>query len=95
MTPKGTTPESRSRKGTEAAADGHPGASSRYTPPDQHLDKITAPWVVPVMFLLLGLGVLMIVLNYMGLLPGGTDNWWLIGGLGLILGGIVAATQLH
>ena len=29
------------------------------------------------------------------LLPGATDNWYLIGGLGLILGGIVTATQLH
>jgi predicted membrane channel-forming protein YqfA (hemolysin III family) len=58
-------------------------------------DKITAPWVVPVMFVLLGLGVLMILLNYMDLLPGGTDNWYLLGGLGLILGGILTATQLR
>lgn len=89
VTPKGTTPGERPRR------DAAPGASSRYTPPDEHLDRITAPWVVPVMFGLLALGVLMIVLNYMGVLPGGTDNWYLLGGLGLILGGIVTATQLH
>jgi hypothetical protein len=47
------------------------------------------------MFTLLGLGALMIILNYVGLLPGATDNWYLLGGLGLILGGIVTATQLH
>ena len=57
--------------------------------------KLTAPWVVPVMFVLLGLGILMILLNYMDLLPGGTDNWYLLGGLGLILGGILTATQLR
>jgi len=44
--------------------------------------------------LLIG-GALMIIMNYMGWVPGGTSNWYLIGGLGLILGGIVAATQFH
>jgi hypothetical protein len=96
VTPKGTASGNpATRRPRPEAADGHPGASSRYTPPVPLSDKITAPWVVPVMFALLGIGVLVIVLNYMGLLPGGTDNWYLIGGLGLILGGIVTATQLH
>jgi len=45
------------------------------------------------MFTLLAAGALMIVLNYLELLPAATSNWYLIGGLGLILGGIVTATQ--
>lgn len=96
VTPKGTGSGNPARRRPEAeATEGHAGASSRYTPPDPHVEKVTAPWVVPVMFGLLLVGILVIVLNYMGLLPGGTDNWYLIGGLGLILGGIVTATQLH
>jgi hypothetical protein len=49
---------------------------------------------VPVlMFTLLGLGILVILLNYVQLLPGATDNWYLLAGLGLILCGIITATQ--
>jgi hypothetical protein len=40
-----------------------------------------------------GIGVLTIVLNYLGVLPGGASNWYLLGGLGLIICGFVAATQ--
>jgi hypothetical protein len=40
------------------------------------------------------LGFLVIFLHYVDLfLPGAASNWWLLGGLGLILGGILAATQ--
>ncbi|HSL57433.1 MAG TPA: cell division protein CrgA [Acidimicrobiales bacterium] len=73
----------------------HPGSSTRYTPPVPQSEKISAPWVAPVMFALLGLGTAIIVLNYLGVLPGATDNWYLLVGLGFILGGIITATQLH
>lgn len=47
------------------------------------------------MFGLMGLGLVVILGNY--IIPGGhlgtPSNWYLLGGLGLILGGIVAATQ--
>lgn len=52
-------------------------------------------WVPVLMFSLLGIGTLMIILNYVDLLPGGTSNWYLLGGLGLILAGIITATQYH
>jgi hypothetical protein len=45
------------------------------------------------MFTLLGAGLVVIVLNYVGVLPGATNNWYLVGGLGLILAGIITATQ--
>ncbi|MEC7924324.1 MAG: cell division protein CrgA [Actinomycetota bacterium] len=57
--------------------------------------KISARWVAPTMFSLLGLGTLMIIVNYVDLLPGGTNNWYLLGGLGMVLAGIITATQLH
>jgi len=38
--------------------------------------------------------VVVIFLHYVALLlPGASSNWWLLAGLGFILGGIVAATQ--
>jgi hypothetical protein len=45
------------------------------------------------MFTLFGLGVLVIFLNYVGWLPGATDNLYTLAGLGLILGGLITATQ--
>ncbi|MBE51771.1 MAG: hypothetical protein CL448_01865 [Acidimicrobiaceae bacterium] len=57
--------------------------------------KVSSRWVAPAMFGLLGAGTAMIIVNYVDLLPGGTSNWYLLGGLGLVLAGIVTATQLH
>jgi hypothetical protein len=49
---------------------------------------------VPVlMFGLLGLGLVVIFLNYLGLLPGGVSNAYLGVGLASICGGIIVATQ--
>ncbi len=72
-----------------------PPASTRYTPPVPAEVKHSPSWVPVLMFLLLGLGLLVIPLNYLGLLPGSTSNWYLLGGLGLILAGIITATQWH
>jgi hypothetical protein len=83
-TPKGTTP-GRPAPGT-----------GRYTPPAPKLDAPSPLWVPVLMFTLLLAGAVMIVLNYLGLLPtasGDASNWWLLGGLGLISLGFVTATQ--
>jgi LPXTG-motif cell wall-anchored protein len=50
---------------------------------------------VPVlMFTCLGLGVLIILANYVGLMPGGdANNWYLLVGLALITAGFLTATQ--
>jgi hypothetical protein len=55
--------------------------------------KFSPPWVPVLMFALLGVGLVVIFLNYLGVLPGGTDNRWLLVGLVAILGGIITATQ--
>ena len=70
-------------------------SSGRYTAPSAsaHLAP-SGRWVPITMFTLLGAGLLMIVINYMGvILPGAADNWYIFGGLGLILAGIMVATQ--
>ena len=71
------------------------GSNSRYTPPVPEYVKHSAPWVPVLMFTLLGIGIIVILLNYVQLLPGATDNWYLLLGLGFILGGIITATQFR
>lgn len=71
--------------------------SRRYTAPIPAEKKGPSPiWVPVLMFGLWAVGLAMILLNYMGVLPGSGDDgngWYLLGGLGLILGGIITATQ--
>lgn len=86
-TPKGT--------GSRRSSADAPPPSSRYTPPVPPEMKVSPKWVPILMFTLLGLGTLVIFLNYLGLLPGATDNKYLLLGLGGILGGIITATQYH
>ena len=62
-------------------------------PPPKKKPKPSPRWYG---FLVLGLmvvGVAMIVLNYMGIMPGDTRQLWLWLGLGFIAAGFVAATQ--
>jgi len=69
--------------------------SGRYTPPIPRSERVSPKWMP---FLIVGLliaGVLVIVINYLGILPGGASNWYLLLGLGLIVGGFVTATNLH
>ena len=80
-------------KGGPVGSPSRPTPSSRYTPPVPREYKESPRWVPIVMFGLLGLGLIIIFCNYLGVLPGATSNWWLLGGLGCILGGIVTATQ--
>jgi hypothetical protein len=80
---------------TPKADEGGREGSSRYTPPVPKNQKVSPRWVPVLMFTLLGLGALMIFLNYLGLLPGATSNWYLLAGLGFILGGIITATNFH
>ena len=89
-TPKGggrTTPKSTG-SGTH-----HPEASTRYTPPIPKEYKVSPTWVPVLMFTFLAIGLIVIFCNYLGVLPGGTKNSYLLVGLGGILAGIVTATQ--
>jgi hypothetical protein len=68
-------------------------SSTRYTPPTAaDLKAPSRLWVPVLMFAMLGIGALLIILNYVGAL-GGVNNVWLVVGLGFILAGIITATQ--
>jgi len=41
------------------------------------------------------LGVLIVIFNYAGLLPGGVDNLWLIAAIAAIFAGLIVATRYH
>jgi hypothetical protein len=105
VTPKGTKPgelpsaPAPPATGGSASTNANRGprraqsSSSRYTPPIPRSVKQSPPWVPVLMFGLLIVGAIMIVLNYLELLPGSASNLYLLGGLGLILSGIFVATQ--
>ena len=64
-------------------------ASKRPTPPKKQATSeveeqgASPAWYIGLMFGLMAVGIVVILLNYMGLVPGGTDSKWLLGGLGM------------
>jgi len=100
VTPKGGPV----RRGTSSAGgSGRPGAQGRstqagggrYTAPIPREFRQSPPWVPVLILTFFGLGLISILLNYLGLLPGGANNWYLLLGLGLIVAGFIAATRYH
>lgn len=55
--------------------------------PKKH--KESPKWYVALMFGVMAIGALLVILNYIGAVPGGTDSKWLYSGLGLIGVGFV------
>ncbi len=104
VTPKGTRPGdsklptagdrpigsgSHAGEGPKHAA----ASSSRYTPPVPQYMKQSPRWVPILMFALWIIGALVIICYYLDFLPGGRSQWYLAGGLGLILAGLYTATK--
>jgi hypothetical protein len=52
-------------------------------------------WVPILILVFFGVGLLSIVLNYLGVLPGGASNVYLFIGLGCIVAGFIGATRYH
>ena len=69
--------------------------NKRYTAPIPKSVRHSPRWFGPVLLVLLVVGLLLIVGNYVGIMPGGTSNWYLIGGLVGIVIGAMMATQYH
>ncbi len=67
----------------------------RVTPPKPKTPPPSKLWVPTLMFTLLGVGVLVIVLNYFGLLPGDQNNSFLLIGIAEVTGGFIVATAVR
>ena len=94
-TAKGTATSPKGAKSGAGKPRPAPG-SSRYTAPAPKKQKRSPLWVPVAMFTLLACGVIVIVANYLGLLPGGeAQNSYLFVGLGLFVGGAILSTQLR
>lgn len=98
-TPKGTKPGQLPSAGARPLGASHHTrageveASSRYTPPVPREYKESPRWVPILMFSLFAIGCLVILMFYLGAVPGGRNNWYLVAGLGFILGGLFTATK--
>ena len=82
------------RAGRATPKGGGPKPTGRYTPPTPDSYRSSPIWVPILMFSLLGIGVLVIITNYVDLLPGnGPSNTYLLVGLGCITAGFITATR--
>ena len=87
VTPKGGPAR---RGGSGSGAPVSCGPLHRAHPPG---DAEQPPWVPVLILAFFGLGLICIVLNYLGVFPGGASNVYLFVGLGLIVAGFIAATR--
>ena len=67
----------------------------RYTPPIPRYVRRSPPWFPYLLLSLLLLGVVVIILNYMQVLPASPTNWYTLGGMLAILSSAVSATYYH
>jgi Cell division protein CrgA len=84
---------------TPSAKGGSGGAgsvqSNRYTPPIDRTTKSSPKWFGILIIAMFGLGVLVVILNYAGILPGGVNNLWLVAAIAAIFVGLILATRYH
>ena len=96
---KTTKPETKtSTKATKSKPKGKgttpvKSTSKRYTPPPPKAKAASPQWVPITMFALLVCGASIVILNYLGVLPGEQQNRYLFLGLGEITLGFVFATR--
>jgi hypothetical protein len=64
-------------------------------PPVAKSEKVSPKWYVVLMFSLMAVGVLTIMANYLGILPGGQRSLFLYGGLGAIAVGFIMTLNYH
>jgi hypothetical protein len=91
-------PGKAQKKGRSSGRTTTPGApvqSSRYTAPIPKNAKTSPRWMGIVIIGLFVLGVLVVILNYAGALPGGVNNLWLVAAIAAIFAGLILATRYH
>ena len=85
----GSRPTGRSTPSGRA----QPRRNGRYTAPIPRRVRHSPRWYPWVLLGLLIVGVLLIVLNYMSILPASPTNWYVVGGLVAILAAALMATD--
>ncbi len=83
------------RRRAVTARSGPPAArrAGRYTAPKAPTAKRSPLWVPATMFAFLGLGMAVIIANFLELLAGGQRTSYLLVGLGLLVGGFILSTR--
>jgi hypothetical protein len=69
-----------------------PEQSGRYTRPVPSTVRRSAPWFGPAILGLMVFGILLILLNYLTVLPGAVSVWYLVAGLVIIFVAFLMAT---
>jgi hypothetical protein len=91
-------PGKAQKKGRSSGRTTTPGSSvqsNRYTAPIPKNAKTSPRWMGIVIIGLFVLGVLVVILNYAGALPGGVNNLWLVAAIAAIFAGLILATRYH
>jgi hypothetical protein len=63
--------------------------------PEPKKHKESPIWYVARMFGVMAIGALLVILNYIGIVPGGTKSIYLYSGLGLIAVGFLMTLNYH
>ncbi len=87
-----TTPKGGTAAGPRVGRYTPPEQSGRYTRPVPTTVRRSARWFGPAILALLVIGILMILLNYLTVLPGSVSVWYLVAGLVVIFLGFIMAT---
>ena len=99
VTPKGTKPGSAPAAAPKAHKhhddDHRVEASSRYTPKVPQYEKESPRWWPVMMMSFFVIGGILILIKYLGWVPGGQNGsqWWIVGGLVSVLAGLFSATK--
>jgi hypothetical protein len=72
-----------------------PEARGHYTPPIGKYTRQSPQWYGPAIVGLFVLGLLTIILNYLGVLPAATSAWYLLAGIVIIFLGFAAMMRYH
>ena len=91
VTPKGGAVK---RSPASSGSGSSPASTGRYTPPIPRELRSSSWWVPALIVFFFAAGILVILLNYMGVL-GAASNVYLFIGLGCIVAGFITATRWH
>ena len=72
-----------------------PGRQTPTAPPPRKDTKVSPAWYAALMFSLMGIGVLLIVVNYIGVIGGDFNRIFLWSGLTLIGAGFMMTLNYH